>query len=33
MVIPDLSENDQKLLQSLTLVEDEINELETQTRK
>ena len=33
MVIPDnLSENDQKLLQSLTLVEDEINVLETQTR-
>ena len=33
MVIPDnLSENDQKLLQSLTLVEDEINDLETQTR-
>ena len=34
MVIPDnLSENDHKLLQSLTLVEDEINKLETQTRK
>ena len=31
MVIRDnLSENDHKLLQSLTLVEDEINELETQ---
>ena len=31
MVIPDnLSENDHKLLQSLSLVEDEINELETQ---
>ena len=34
MVIPDnLSENDDKLFQSLTLVEDEINETETQTRK
>ena len=34
MVIPDnLSENDHKLLQSITLVEDEINKLETQTRK
>ena len=34
MVIPDnLSENDHKLLQSLTLDEDEINEIETQTRK
>ena len=34
MVIPDnLSENNQKLLQSLILDEDEINELETQTRR
>lgn len=34
MVLPDnLSENDDKLFQSLTLVEDEINEIETQTRK
>ncbi|KAL9964687.1 hypothetical protein ACROYT_G028362 [Oculina patagonica] len=34
MVIPDnLCENDKQLLQSLNLEEDEINELETQTRK
>ncbi|KAL9967600.1 hypothetical protein ACROYT_G025862 [Oculina patagonica] len=34
MVVPDnLCENDKQLLQSLNLEEDEINELETQTRK